>query len=119
MNNKIEIFKLALQAGSIKLNEEQSKFAIDCFIKAEKLSGGASSHHQKPNSKSNGPKTGLTTGPNTWTGRGLFIKKKMSELKSNGADYNKNKSTAVEAWTQLKDEEKEDWNKKASSMAQK
>ena len=142
MNNKVEIFKLALKAGTVELTEEQSKFVIDCFIKAEKLSGGAvkkdqpsssnahkggprnSSHegfqgHSKSNgSKFGGPKSGgqKSSGPQNWTGRGLFIKEKMAELKTNGADYQKNKTSAHEAWDQLLDEEKEVFNTRASAM---
>ena len=134
MNNKVEIFKLALKAGTVELTEEQSKFVIDCFIKAEKLSGGAvkkdqisSSNHHKGgfpgHSKSNGGKSSggkssgqKSSGPQNWTGRGLFIKEKMAELKTNGADYQKNKTSAHEAWDQLLDEEKEVFNTRASSM---
>lgn len=56
MNNKVEIFELALKAGCVELTEEQSKFAIECFIKAEKLSGGQFSHQRTADSNPNGLK---------------------------------------------------------------
>ena len=124
MNNKIEIFKLALQAGSVKLTEEQSKFAIDCFIKAEKLSGGGDQRQFSQKHKVVHPSyqksKGVRSGPfDFWTGERLFIKEKMAELKSNGCDYQKNKASAQEVWNQLLDEEKQVWKNKAAQMVQK
>ena len=124
MNNKVEIFKLAIKAGCVELTEEQAQFVIECFIKAEKLSGGdvkkdmrPPSHHHKGGSQAHWKSSGFkSNGPKTWTGRGLFIREKMAELKSNGADYQKNKDSAEKTWNQLLDEEKQVWNNKASSM---
>ena len=111
MNNKVEIFKLALKAGPVELTQEQSKFAIECFIKAQKLSGegspwlGAPLHHHKVSKE--------------LTGRYIFIKEKMAELKANGEDYQKNKASAQQAWNQLTVEEKGVWDKKAISVGHK
>ena len=123
MNNKVEIFKLAIKAGSVELSEEQCKFVIECFIKAEKLSGGyvKKDHKFVKHNHKGGLKKRGTMGPptKTWTGRGLFIKEKMAELKNNGQDYKKNKATAQKVWAQLIDEEKQVWNNKSSSIEHK
>ena len=97
MSNKIEIFKLTIQAGSnqFQFNEEQMVFLIKCFQKAEKLSKGSSMRQFQNNNYCLKNKTGSS----------LFFKNKMAELKSNGQSYQSNRDQANEEWKNLSEEE--------------
>ena len=92
MNSKVEIFKLALNAGSVELTEEQLRYVVECFITAEKLSSGKGSQ-VKRREKIRRPKT--------LNGRTLFIKDKITEIKDNGNDYLINEAIAVAIWGEI------------------
>jgi len=109
MNNKVEIFKLALKAGNVELTEEQLTYVVDCFITTEKLSNTEKGPRRPKTERA--PK-----GPKTLNGRGLFIKEKMAAIKDNGNDYLINKAIAVTSWKNLSKEDKEEWKNKATSV---
>jgi hypothetical protein len=124
-NNKIEIFKLAIAAGSETYTEEQINFLVECFKKAEKLStpqvsgrkvyqnkGPKPTDYKSTGYKPKGPKP---EGPKTGrkTGRFFFIGTKLAELEQNGLSYQENKKTAFEAWQKLSVDDKKIWDDRA------
>ena len=118
MNNKIEIFKLAIKAGEETFTEEQIQFLVECFKKAEQLSTvkvpikkAHKPYDQKPKPHDQKPKS-HDQKQKPLDGRALFIKQKLSEVKCNGCSYSENRKIALDAWKELPFEEKKLWNAK-------
>ena len=144
-NKKMEIFKLALAAGSVKLTEEQMEFVLECFKKTEELSGlpprrdygRGRSYERDDSGRSRSRDSGRdfrrddrrsrsrdsrqsgrdsrreSDREKTMTGRDLFLREKMKELKPNGQSYQTNKSKALDEWDELTDSEVAVWNSRA------
>ena len=113
MNNKIEIFKLAIKAGEETFSEEQIQFLVECFKKAEQLST------VKPSVKIPVKRNQRTHDQKPPDGHSLFIKQKLSEVKCNGLSYAENRKTACEAWNHLSLEDKKMWHAKVGQKKEK
>lgn len=117
LNNKIEIFKLAIAAGTHDFTDDQLNFLVDCFKKAEELSRSHSNPHPSRKGGFRGKPRGGKPQRETlkkWTGRSLFLRGKMAELKTNGQSFHDNKQKAIEEWEKLSIGEKVDWDLTAS-----